>query len=73
MKTALAWATIIAGGLCTVFGLWAIGAYIWGVIEILDEPDQSWIFWGLAILFLGIFSAMGGAALMVFGRRLLKR
>ena len=73
MKTAIAWVALIVGTLCVLFGLWAIGAYVWGVIDVLDAADQSWIFWGLAILFIGIFSTLGGGARLFLGRRLLNR
>lgn len=65
------WSMLVCGSALCAFGLWAIGAYIWGVVEVLNASDRSWIFWGLAILFLGVFSTGAGAALIVFARRLL--
>ena len=67
------WALTLVGALLCLFGLWAIGAYVWGVLAILDEPDKSWIFWGLAILFIGIIAAALGAVLLVFGWKALRK
>jgi ABC-type Na+ efflux pump permease subunit len=50
--------------LLVVVGLAFISMYFWeGVISRFGEPDQSLLFWYLPILFIGIFSFMGGLAL----------
>ncbi len=71
LHTILSWAILCVGVLLTLCGLWAIGAYVWGVLDVLDEADQSWIFWGLAILFIGIMALGTGVGLVVLGRQML--
>ena len=67
------WALSAVGGVLALVGVWGIGAYAWGVIDVLDEPDQSWIFWGLAILGIGIGTLGAGIGAIVLGRALLRR
>ena len=67
------WTLVLAGLMVGLFGVWAVGAYVWELIAIWNEPDRSWIFWGLAVLFIGLFSIAAGAALAMLGARLLKR
>ena len=50
-------------------GLWLVGAYSWGVINVIGEADRSWIFWGLALVAIGIPALGAGARLVVWGRR----
>lgn len=69
----LGWSLFVIGGVLALAGAWGIGAYVWGVIDVLDQPDQSWIFWGLALLFGGIMVLGAGLASIVIGRRLLRR
>ena len=71
LRLILGWALQIVGAGLVLFGVWAVGAYVWGVIEVLNEPDRSWIFWGLAILFIGIGAIGTGVGMVVSGRRLL--
>ncbi len=59
------------GVLAIAFGLYLAGMYVWGVVDVLDQPDRSWLFWGLALLFLGIGLTFLGAVLVVLGRGLL--
>lgn len=66
-KIAFGWALILIGGLVLLIGLWAIGAYIWGIIDILDEADQSWIFWGLIFLFIGVVATFIGSGAIAGG------
>ena len=72
IRILLGWAILLIGAALALFGVWAILAYIWGVIGVLGEADKSWIFWGLAILFTGIFAIAGGVPMMYFGRRLIR-
>ncbi len=72
LNKTLGWALIIFAAAVSIFGIWAIVAYVWGVIDVLDEPDQSWIFWGLAFLFIGVFAVGTGIGLFVLGREKLR-
>ena len=60
------------GGLIALGGLWAIGAYAWGVLAVLGEPDQSWIFWGLALVFVGLGAIGLGLVIALAGRALVR-
>ena len=51
-------------------GLWLVGAYSWGVINVIGEADRSWIFWGLALVAIGIPALGARARLVVWGRSL---
>ena len=73
VRKTIGWVAILTGGLLFLVGAWGILAYIWGVIDILGEPDKSWIFWGLAILFIGILALGAGIGLIVTGRRVLAK
>ena len=61
---------IIVGTLMIGVGLWLVGAYSWGVINVIGEADRSWIFWGLALVAIGIPVLGAGARLVVWGRSL---
>lgn len=61
---------IVLGALLVALGLTWIGMYAWGVIDVLDQPDRSWLFWGLALLFGGILLTRGGQKLITWGRAL---
>ena len=66
-------AIVLGGGVIAVaVGIVLMGAYVVGVIQVLDEPDRSWLFWGLAILFLGIALAGIGGRLAILGRNLIR-
>jgi hypothetical protein len=72
-KRVFGWTLCGLGGLAALLGVWAIGGYVWGVLQVLDEADQSWTFWGLIFVFIG-FGALGvAAALILAGRSLLSR
>lgn len=60
------------GALLAVGGLWAIGGYVWGVIAVLGEPDRSWIFWGLALVVVGLGALGLGGAIALAGRALVR-
>ncbi|MFO7806626.1 MAG: hypothetical protein R6V30_13315 [Paracoccaceae bacterium] len=49
-----------------------MGSYIWGVVSVINEPDQSWMFWGLAIFFIGLAGLGLGIGIFAAGRSLLK-
>lgn len=51
----------------TLAGLFLIGAYIAGVVDIMiNRPaDRSWIFWGLGVAFIGVTLLVSGAVLLV--------
>lgn len=65
-------ALAVGGVLATAFGLCLAGMYVWGVVDVLGQPDRSWLFWGLAILFPGIGLTFLGAVLVVLGRGLMR-
>ncbi|MGG7644402.1 hypothetical protein ACQ5SP_06275 [Rhodovulum sp. YNF3179] len=73
LRRILGWALCIAGGIAALAGAWGIGAYAWGVIDVLDEPDQSWMFWGLVFLFGGIMMLFLGIGAILLGREALRR
>jgi DMSO/TMAO reductase YedYZ heme-binding membrane subunit len=64
---------LLTGGVAALFGLWAITAYVAGVVDVLDEPDQSWMFWGLVFLVLGVPALGAGAGACIAGWWLLQR
>ncbi len=64
---------LAAGGGAMLFGLWAIAVYVAGVAEVLNEPDQSWMFWGLVFPLLGAPALAAGAGACVAGWWLLRR
>jgi hypothetical protein len=60
-------AAMLVGLVAMTAGLGYVGLYIQGAIEVLHEPDKSWIFWGLTILFIGVVLAAAGAGALVWG------
>jgi hypothetical protein len=61
------------GALLSFVGLSFVLIYLWEVISVIGEPDQSIVFWGLAILLIGIILFTVGATMVVTARRLLKK
>jgi hypothetical protein len=55
-----------------VSGLFFVGAYVVGVVEILvDQPaDRSWLFWGLGIASIGGVLLVSGVALIFVWRKI---
>lgn len=65
----------LIGGVILVFaGLFGIGIYAAGVIEIVVEqpPDRSWLFWGLIFL-LGGLTCLGGGIGLIYAWRAMGR
>lgn len=62
---------LVLGVLLTIVGLFGVGLYVAGVIDILiDQPaDRSWLFWGLGIAFTGFAAIVGGIILLVVWRK----
>jgi hypothetical protein len=72
-RNAAGMAAMLFGLVAMTAGLGYTGMYIHGVIEVLREPDKSWIFWGLAILFIGLVLTAVGAAALVWGNAYRRR
>lgn len=53
-----------------VAGVLLAGAYVVGAVAVLGESDRSWLFWGAALLFIGIILARLGTRLIAAGRRM---
>lgn len=68
---ALSSLALILGVLLTASGLFFLGSYLLGVVDILIDqpPDRSWLFWGLGVAFIGITLLVGGIALIVVWRK----
>lgn len=62
---------LILGVVLVVPGLFLLGAYVVGVVEVLIErpADQSWLFWGLGIALIGVILLVGGVALIFVWRK----
>ena len=56
----------------SVVGLLGIGAYVWGMVEIMvnQPPDQSWLFWALPLATVGATLLLGGVGLLILWRHL---
>jgi hypothetical protein len=56
----------------TLVGLFGVAAYVAGVVGIIAEQpaDQSWLFWGLGLAFMGATALVAGVALLVLWRHL---
>lgn len=63
---------LVGGGLLAVGGLGGIGGYVIRAVEVLDQPDRSWLFWGLAVLFIGVALLFAGVSLVVVGRDMVR-
>ncbi len=63
---------LVLGIVLSLIGLVGIGLYAVGVIDIMINrpPDQSWLFWGLALAIIGATALLGGLGLLVLWRYL---
>ena len=63
-------AALTLGILLIAPGLFFLGSYVAGVVDIvIDQPaDRSWLFWGLGVAFIGITLLVSGIALIVVWR-----
>lgn len=61
---------VALGFLMLVAGVLLAGAYVVGAVAVLGESDRSWLFWGAALLFIGIILARLGTRLIAAGRRM---
>ena len=60
-------ATWIGWGLVAI-GLLSAGTYVVEAVQVLHEPDRSWLFWGVALLFGGLLLVRLGVRLIVWAR-----
>ena len=67
-RTVAGRALAVIGGVLVAVGVFGAGAYVVGVVQVLDEPDRSWLFWGLALLLGGMLLVRLGIRLVVLGR-----
>lgn len=58
---------IVSGLVVGAVGAWAVGLYLWGVVDVLDQPDRSWIFWGAIFLLAGVPMVTAGGSLIAWG------
>jgi protein-S-isoprenylcysteine O-methyltransferase Ste14 len=58
-------ASYAASVLLAAFGIFLIGAYVAGAIEVIveDAADKSWLYWGLALALLGMVVLIMGVGL----------
>lgn len=66
-------ASLVAGGLAIALGLVSVGAYVVGVIDVWEEPDRSWIFWGAGFGLGGLVLVQAGVAAIILGTALRRK
>ena len=60
----------VGGAVLLVVGVVATKWYLWDIaVGQAGEPDRSMLFWGLPILFAGIFATVTGLGLIVVAVR----
>lgn len=64
---------IALGFLMLAAGVLLGGTYVVGAVAVLGESDRSWLFWGVALLFIGIILARLGVRLIAAGRNATSR
>ena len=66
MRIVLSLLSAVGGAVLLIVGAVALKWYLWDVvIGQAGEPDRSMLFWGLPILFIGIFAGAGGLGLVI--------
>ena len=68
-----AWTLAILGAGSLLLGALSVGTYVHGVLDVIGESDQSWIFWGLVFLFCGLGALVTGFVLLFWARHLFRR
>jgi hypothetical protein len=63
----------LAGALLALAGIWGIAIYVWGVVDVWEEPDTSRIFWGLVFLLWGLIFLGVGVGIVIAGLQILRR
>lgn len=71
LRTVALWLGLVLG----IIGLLGIGAYLWGVVDIMinQPPDQSWLFWASPLAMIGTTLLIGGIGLLILWRHLKRR
>ncbi|MCJ7782023.1 MAG: hypothetical protein MUQ27_14485 [Acidimicrobiia bacterium] len=66
MRIVLSLLSAVGGAVLVIVGAAALKWYVWDVvIGQAGEPDRSMLFWGLPILFVGVFAGGAGLGLVV--------
>lgn len=53
-------------------GISWVAAYVYRAVGVLHEPDRSWLFWGLSLVFAGLILLRVGVRLAIRGTRLMR-
>jgi len=65
---------LLSGGLFSLVGLVLVVSYVREAILLrIGDPDQSLLFWYLPLLFIGLMLMGSGIALVVMGRRPMRK
>jgi hypothetical protein len=68
------WIVLITGALLVSIGIgFCVLYFVEGIFRRIGEADQSLMFWYLPVLFIGIFSASAGWALVAWARKRIKQ
>jgi hypothetical protein len=66
MRIVLSLLSAVGGAVLLIVGAVSLKWYVWDVvIGQAGEPDRSLLFWGLPILFIGIFAGAAGLGLII--------
>jgi hypothetical protein len=70
VKRVIMVAVSAVGVVLVAFGLFLVGAYAVGIIEIFVEKpaDRSWLFWGAGLAVFGVMLASAGVGLILAAR-----
>ena len=68
------WIVLVLSTLLSILGITSVTVYVVGVIDVVinQEPDRSWIYWGLGFGLFGLICLATGVGLMVVARSLRK-